>query len=776
LAIGSLVKHAVVTPLVNVWGAVQGDVKGIEKLQLHDLLGALGVDATQKDALEQMREILVREKSVEMPLGIGGKETATIDRTTMGAMREGMDTDIALELEAGQKQKGSTRLVKKLTQPEEEMGNIQSAAGREYGGVDTAQQAGDEIANVGARDIEALREQATQMTKAFEAAEKSFVEELTQNPELGSTIQRLADKSGVQIFSREAQTGAENSMINRTKDAITALKEKKNALYNAIPDGVDIDVESFGTALRAADEYLPDSVRALITDNMDFKTLNNQMVPELSRVIGLLRSRNQVDEKAVEALINLRKNIYEDQLDFLINREGGDPEVARIASEAKAFYRDVYAPLAKSEPLDVLFDIHDMTSPKRIFEQSALNKINATLKEPQRFNADQFVELMKTTGNPEDKKSISDVIVGRTITKLRNKFSSQNISDMNTGDIINMLDEEAGILSRNYPEIAQSFDNLVKQIESKKVNLAAREKLLDDFVSYAQEQEQAILSQAVGEFLKKVPGTNTILKNKDGYQVLSKEFFSNKTEGVSKIKELVELAKKEDNPAILQGLKGGYFKYLQDGMFKENTFQAAQARELLDPTSPFFQMGKKIFEDNPEIIDRIHDILVVGYNETAKRQKVSKLALINPNSFRSDASAATNIVITQLFGVLNKLGARVRSAASAGLKKFDPADTASDIADEMFANPDYALKLLDREIDGFSKGMFTRETSKEMKMFMLKALSRGGAAEGKQMTKGEEMTFLQEWDALEAKMVKEENTNTQTDDMLSPDPEIWKKK
>ena len=768
--LGSLVKHAVITPLKNFTKAIKGDVKGIESLQIQQVLDALNIDVTDKNAVVKIRDALKGNKRVEMDLGIGGKETANINRTTMSTIQEvDQSTKLPMDLEAGQLQKGSPKLQKRIDQPIEEMADIQDAATREYGGVSSAREAGKEVANIGERDIQAARTQVEEVKKAFNQAEKSLVEVMSQNPELGETVKKLSDASGVQIFSNEAQTGAENVLIGKMKTAIESLTKKKNALYDAIPDDVEFDIASFSQAAKAADKYLPDNVRSLITPEVDFKTLHNKVVPELSRSISMLLSRTQVDENAVKALSNLRKNIYEDQLDYLINN--GSPEVAQIAKEAKTFYKDVYAPLAKTDPLNVLFDIHDMTTPRVSFEQKTLDILNSQVKETKRFNAEKILDLLKTTEDPADTKALSDVIVGRTISKIRAKFSSQNLSDISSVDLVNTIRDEAGILSRDYPEIADSFNSLVKQIEVKKNDLAATKQLLDDYIEASRQLEQDMSKKAVGKFLNILPGSKKIVKDTDGYQVLSRDFFSDKKTGLSKVSELVDLAKAEDNPLILRGLKGGYFKHLQDGMFKENKFQAAQARELLDSESPFYKMGQKIFEDDPEMMDRIHDILVVGFNETVKRDKLNKVALINPNKFGTDASSAMNIVITQVFGVLNRLGARVRSGASAALKRFDPANAAAAIADEIFANPDYAIELLDREIANFEKGIFNPEISREAKLFILKALGRSGFVQGKEkgaelLGKGEEESFLQQWDTLEKKWIEEQRTNKQTDEIF----------
>ena len=772
------------------------DTKSKESAQLRAFGELLGIDMSNPNAMYQVANVLEKYHEVLIDTGLTEKQLAVFKRTTAGALAEGVDelpkgtvaddaVKAALQAESGAAGRQSPMLRDMQGQPGQEVVDVVDTAVRQTGGKKSAIEAGTELGKYAERRYQEMEGAIRAYEEELDNANKILLQELKTDPEIGSVINRLEKASGVRIDIAEARNTGQKSVVKSTLKAIGQLKDKKDAMFAKMPEGIPIDMDSFSAEVAAVgkENLPPDMVKYLAdeTKDIDFKTLTNKFLPTISKQIS--RKIGQPgSEDAVAKLIALRDHIQTTQFDYVKSLGDIGDEAIKIRDEAIDFYKNSYAPFAEEGPVGYLFDVAEQlrsfggVKTESEFTRQATKKIPSLFNETSREDARQVIDFLKQTGNPEDAKTAVQMMLGDTLSEVELMINTKGIENLSSSDILKTVADKGSIVTENYPESRGIWENIIQKLKGSENNVKALKEIIETESKLIQDKRNGLLNSALGKFLQNSPSAEALGSTKipveNGYAIID-NILKDK-QGLSQMKELVKEASRQNNPLIMQGLKGAFMKSVRDDVISgTGSFNYNAVTDLIDPSGEFFKMGQEIFKDTPEVFDGIMSSLYVGWKETTKGIATGSTTVYNPNTPLLQASEAINFMVTQTLGVLNKTGARVRSGLGSLLRNMNPIQKSLAIADQLTADPLYTAQLLKREAE------FVRANgrmSNEYKNLIRKAFTRtatqsvknkyGTTEENKNNDPFDTET---NWNEIFKELDKEAALSKQTDEVFKPE-------
>ena len=763
--VGKLANEVIRKPVVR-----QFSEKARERQQGELLIRMLGFDVDDPKSFETVREFIRRNKTQLFDIqdtAVGAKTTGRIERTTMGAVAEGLndpsqgirsakETDEAIRraMDVEQSIPRGPKLQEKLGQPKREVARVSESMAEQSGGRGATDAAARQVQGMAKQDVNAARTPAEAAKRQYQKAEAKVRELLLKDPKFGAAVRELEEASQTQIHTGREAWDAKESAVALITRAANKLIDMKDAKYAAIPDTARIDFESIAPLLADAMESgaAPKSIGPLINPDMSFKTLFNDVLPKITKMQNTIRNSTDPDANKLELLQAIKENITNHQIDFL--SQSGDEATAAAATEARRFYKEVFAPIgANDTQLGDVFTMVNMlrqnrTVPENV-SQTALNTLNKAMKDDQRYAFESVMNLIRSTESKKAQQAIPDIAIGSVIKNIRNKaLDGTQIKDLKPSDFVKPLQEYAGVLRQQYPEAATKIDNFLKRLQTGKQKLSVMDSQLQDIVKASEEAEEQILSSALGKFINVGKATGLMTNVENGFDVLSKMLRN--PQGETAVRQLMDRATRpgQVNEVVVRGLKAGYFKHLKELVTQgAENYNKTNIDMMTDPESPLWRMGQVIFRDTPEVLDAYASVLRAAQTETARRGGTNTLAGMK-DSQKEAFSSASNTIITMIFGVLDRIGARARSGSSAVRRTTDPQAVTNAMLDQIYADPEFAMRVLKDTQDRVVR----RENKNAMK-WALRAAVRGGLYE----PDGVE-NFPQDWDEAVTDFFEDQQT------------------
>jgi hypothetical protein len=187
--------------------------------------------------------------------------------------------------------------------------------------------------------------------------------------------------------------------------------------------------------------------------------------------------------------------------------------------------------------------------------------------------------------------------------------------------------------------------------------------------------------------------------------------------------DIVRLADESGDPVIRDALESAYARWLNDKLLNYTRGKGG-ARNLSEATvekinselSPALKYGDEIFKDKPEVMQAIRTL--VDDSTLVSIAKNAKGAASSSNT--AELGAANQVVdrvITMVFGVLNRVGARLRIGSKAAMNAAYDTELRGQIIGRIMAEPDYFLEILKRVQ---KEPTISRETYEMMRSWMVR--------------------------------------------------------
>lgn len=714
-----IVKEAVVEPLLPLF--FSGAAKDKVGKDLLEQLNATTPENIDK-LVEKVKKYQKYRTEISPEIGEQG-----FDRTTMSAIAEGAQQEgdsalakRAMELEEGAIERGAYDLQVKLDDPIQSMGKMQDDAIAAHGGAQSIEDAKNIVANEGIARHAANEASVEDAAMAVSQAEEHARNLLKSDPTFGKLIQDMEKSADFDILTHKGQS--ENSVIERLTTGVKKLIEKKNALYDQIPDGITINGDKFDDVLvnnERAVNLIPDLKKWLpgvdeagelepsLEALPDFKTLNNQILPKVNAALS--RARQSGDGELTEQLFNLKNYISGDLLDEIAENAGTvGEEAAAAAQAARKFYREEFVRYdAPGTPTSELIDAYHEAFDGRL-KNVPLEKqpkypdvargTGNKIKDAQPAASSQVLDLLQEYGDASPKE-IVDVFRGDVAAEIQSLMSKPGGIDQIDPDIVvKRMGDKAGIIKQRFPKEYEQLLEFQNRLRSAKGDVNKMNQALDEAKEVARERTKDLNQSVFKEFIERKLGSKLPVAKGNGYQTMRRLFQDRN--GLNSIEEVMTLAREEGNERVVEGLKSGFYSFVKEKTSSTNRgFNPREAAKLDSELESLNSYGEAIFGKGDTEYENFKGYIAAVLNENRKHTSKS-IAPFAKGYLKTEASKAANTVITMTLGVLNRVAATVRRGVGVGIEAADPAKYADNVLDLIHSDPQYASELFEKISEG----------------------------------------------------------------------------
>jgi hypothetical protein len=385
----------------------------------------------------------------------------------------------------------------------------------------------------------------------------------------------------------------------------------------------------------------------------------------------------------------------------------GDSVAADAAMAAKEFYTRDYAPFWRDGVLKDVSDLYGQTVGRTSagmaeqgaqfrpvdFQSGTRQAVEGSLSDVNREQAAQIVQLLNRPEAGRNAPLVTDYVIGKATDDLWTAIESgARLSDIDAATFIAPLREYRNVVAQNFPEEAARINAFIDTVRQGQGNMNVLRTQIDEARVIAKQAEEALYSNELSTFFRTVG-----IENPNGFDAFSRILRDGRSQDV--IDALVARAEASGDPVILRGMQAAYARHVRN-WFSTKTRELGGGRpisisNLSDEEEGLRQVlsyGDQIFKDAPEVMGGLRQALdSAGF---ATRSKGAKpIASDSATAARMEAIRASNQVITQTFGVLNRIGARIRAGTTTIINKASPDELGARMVEALLSDPDAFIKV-----------------------------------------------------------------------------------
>ena len=372
------------------------------------------------------------------------------------------------------------------------------------------------------------------------------------------------------------------------------------------------------------------------------------------------------------------------------------------------------------------------------FGVESKNIVESIIKSGSTDNTEQLVKVLNESTDPASKRNVLEYIIQDSLTPMYRNLKEGGIENFNIAGFEEKLTKYGAILKGNFPEAEMQLNTFVNRIRGAKGNKEQVEKIVEEAKNTLKGLKDQVLSNELGFFLSKnVLGEKNLQEPvKNGFEAF-RRILDNKLTARNVIADLLERVKgPKANLVVREAMQTAYLKSLQDKIL-DKTFQSVGdnrpvtqskfVEQIYDETNDFMKLGEDLFENKPEVLLGLQELINLGARVT-QNQRAKSVSIFSNTAFTQESKAAVNRIIYFTFGVLSKAGTRARTLASMLDKKINKKDDAYQVmVDQIMADPDEFVKIA-REVTkkkmtdsdlmeylekGFFRGFIYQDTFKD---------------------------------------------------------------
>lgn len=664
----------------------------------------------------ELIEIIDQNKNVVVDMAERGIENPQLVLDTMSALERGVNPE-NLELIArlrrirkSAESSGAPKLEAALDRPVQAIDTTTSEAERLAGGSETIEQARQAIVQSGREDVSAFRNKTAEAQAQLNKTAKEASSFVKDDPVFGP---KLADQDANTDldFGREARhTKLEiGEEVTGELDKLDDIKVEK---LNEIPEGVEITTrKDFAKLLTEAsklglDKNLLKDFRAA---KGDFKKLYS-LVPRLNKKIN--NAFNDRNSNLADAGIAIR--------DYLNNEMENIPEAADFVK----FFKEEYAPFAKEGKTGEIHKLKTQTIDRKMgvddFREGRQKILTEALDQDD-FSVDKISNLLRR-GNNE--RLVADYYIADSMRGLNEKLaSSDSIEDINLGTWVSSLSGKIDKLKRVAPEQATRLNSFVTKLKDRNLNIKELKKQVETLSKEADKAERQIIGKELAPFFDKTLNGKEVA---NGYEIFKGYIADSKN--TQRLDNLIERINSSGSKDAKQGLQSAFIKYFRENVLSQVREQGTGVPELEKTVDFAFDRGRKIFSDKPEFIEALKTLNDIAQKISKSRGSGKQAAFIDFTQMAKGARGGVDFLVTQAFGALNRIGARVRSGAGKIVGAADPQENLRTITDAFLADPDKFLAIANRVTMKDSRGL-----DPQVRRDLYKWLTQSGVYDGNEL-------------------------------------------
>ena len=733
--------------------AKAGSISKVEEEYVSDLLESLVNVGDDPKAIEAARlkvtELIKANKDlyVDMPKELADDVAISLD--TMSALEKALQGDKTDEARniiikaqgikrgALQNSQGNNQLNIAVAGPTDEFDRVLTEAESNLGGSKAIDQTRLALQEQGVSEIDDAALTVVKAEDSIENLNVRIMEELKENPSIIGKVTEIEARTGFDIGSVR-ETSADAIVSNLSK-ASEAMDNTKNELFSAIEGGVvdyndmistlknlkpeQLDKAAsampgnaqFGTlleqiklrstmvdgvAVQETVEEMQQRVAGWATRNeLDFSRLFTDIRPGLVDSINSLELGNAAEKGAAKTLIQFKKWIDEDAIKYL--RENGDEETLEAAEEAMRYFKDEWAPFwDDGSTLQQIGTLRRQTTARgkqgSKFDDEARAQVKGVINNDNRSVAANMVKLLDRPEGGQSASDVTDYIIGDVLTTLSSRLdTAENVSDIGLSAVRESLSGYATLLRKSFGQEADKLDDLVLKLGDNKITKENLQKELVVAQRLAKQAEERIYNVELNGFFK----ANGV-PNPNGYDTLAKIF--NNQQSADQISNL--MARAEGDPIIEKGIQAAYSRWFRNNILGSTTSTAGD-RTIKAGVDMANREGIKnavdyaniVFENKPVFVEALNTLLSEA--GMVQRSRASKAIPTGSGTAElTEQIAAVNRGVTMVFGVLSRIGAKIRATAVGGLQQKFNKENYFNMVDSLLANPDEFIRVVENVV------------------------------------------------------------------------------
>lgn len=665
------------------------------------------LDGTTDKATDDLIKSLQQYKSETFDMGNLG--VAEIERTPMSAIAEGATVNgnpllanKAMEVEAGGLRSGISPLITKKEQPLGELNRVLGETVDSRGGLETVdktrqlmadeainrlsgtQNAINTVKSSTEADVNAVKQTADLnlsnaktdvkgKTSAAQGELDNVNNELDkiykEDPTFAATIDQLSKDSGIDVANR-FRTGEVKKLLPEIVNSVKVMKDKKNALYEAIPEDVNIDIQSFTDKVAPVleNDWLPKKVEQSIAsklgtedeplENLDFRFVYKDLLPKINGEIG--REINlgvNANREKISALQDLSRNISQDQVDTL--SRSPDEAVAKAATAARDFYKNTYIKYTRDSetPIGRLFHTFDESFDDHLasinpdtkdiiglgdnykMADVAQNTIETGVNDKRMGTSQQVIDFMNNPDYKGDKSGLMKVYKGEVAGAIGDQLALNggDISKIDPSLVYKTLSDKGVVLKQNFPQQTKEIEDFITKFKNGRMSKVEAEKALEqvqkegtDTISSVTSQNKELISSAKAKAKSEVKAVSKaegkdfsksvlnkfIEKTPEGMKAKQNGFdifkgILNKNNNENKIAEIAQRVKDSGDLEAQKGLEAAWFAHVEDSLHatvNDKKFNVTNAKKLLSDKTSLMKYGKMIFGNHSDPVEAQHSL------------------------------------------------------------------------------------------------------------------------------------------------------------------------
>ena len=735
--VGKGTYNLVIDPFVKL-----GSRSSREKEVVKQILDQLTIAANPQkygidEATAKKRLVEIIKENQEVIIKMTDDEEITLGLDTMTALERGLaenadDERIAAIIANARKQKSGALSTG-------EAGNLEVVTGRPASVLEdiTSQtdevlanekmlDSADTIVSQGQFEIKTKKDLVEELQVRIDEANGDVLKVLGDNPVFKDLIGKIdgIDFNSLKNLSSER-------LIKVLEDSYGSMTNKKNTLYSAVKGG-EIDNDSLfdilseinpgqldaGANSLNANSPLASLMRAVkqikgdefvdginvtakerldnlvATENLDFGKLYNMRGDLAVLKNDFFLSKNPEQIAAARIFNKFVKFIDEDALDFVAK---GGGEAAENANLAKNYYKDEYAPIWNDGALDDYTNVYQQNYKynQANYMQGVSDILEDTITNKNKYRASHLINSLNDMSDPSQASLVTDYIIGDVVSKLNIKLKSGvSLDKISLDEIVSSLGQYSDIVVRNFPEEAGRINQFIDNIRSQRGNIEGLNTSIEVARKNAEQAEIQIYTKELSEFFDR---SGRPVAPENVFQAFNR-IFSDQVNGGNTLDDILERA--GDDPVVLDGIKVAYQKHLRKEIFGANietggnrAIKTGNAEATVEGLKPSLEYGRKIFKDTPEIIDAYETLIELSYG--IQRSKGAKSIVSDSSTvYRQKALGATDRLVTMVFGVLDRVGARIRTGVGGVIRSLDT--EIAQITDEMLSNPEEFIRIANK--------------------------------------------------------------------------------
>ena len=559
---------------------------------------------------------------------------------------------------------------------------------------------------------------------AVDTKTRSEIMNLLADPNFGGDVQRVA---GVQPSAVRGESGAKaeqmaDGIIVSTQKALAA----KNAAFDAIPDDVKFDYDTFAAKVRIIgreEKLFEDAARKSLTTRLmelinegtspkagntpyieaqpfanlenspsgTFKYLFNTIRPKIVDLIDDAYTQGNSD--LARKFIEIKKFIDDEGVKIA---ESSTTTAGRDAAAAMEEFKQ-YASLYRDAPFERVTNLIEKNSLQtNTLKNTAQDVATETLESGYANNIQALQQVLSRSGRDMDQTVVDEYLTAKIFETIWSDVNSKGIGQIDVGKLIAGIENYSTTLSTRNSPLGMQLDTFVANIRRAGNNTAALQAELDMAEETLKAVKSDALSKALAPFINKYMDPELgVISNAATGELRS--LFAKK--GVADLIPQI-LKESDNNPIIKEGLQSEYIKYLRsialgttEDIGGAAVMQPGAIKKWMDKEgSETMTVMDSLFDDKPKMQILLREVM--GFTNQVGGSRASKAMPSGSNTNElQQFQGAVNRLIYITAGPLSRTGTRIRAGMQFASDKLDVANQAPKAMDTLLADPDLALQL-----------------------------------------------------------------------------------